>query len=94
MAFTQGDSVIMSVPITKSEEADDGTVYVEGLCTDDGIDLDDQIIDREFAAKGLEAWFQDWGNVRQQHASHLPPAGKAVSMEKRADGIWIRTHVV
>lgn len=95
MAFNTGEGTLaLSIPITKATDAGDGTVFVEGLCTDDGIDLDDQIIDREFAAKGLETWFSEYANVRQMHAGSLPPAGKAVAMEKRADGIWIRTHVV
>jgi hypothetical protein len=95
VAFTDGqENLSLSIPITKATEAEDGTVFVEGLCTDDGLDLDDQIIDSDFAAKGLASWFTEYANVRQMHASSLPPAGKAVSMEKRADGVWIRTHVV
>lgn len=88
------DNLAIAVPITKATDAGDGTVFVEGLCTDDNLDLDSQIIDADFAAKGLEAWFKDWANVRQMHSSNLAPAGKAVSMEKRADGIWVKTHVV
>lgn len=57
------------------------------------MDLDDQIIDKEFAAKGLSTWFQDWANVRQMHSGNLPPAGTAVEMEPRPDGMWVRTHV-
>jgi hypothetical protein len=91
---TDGESIAIAVPFIKATAAEDGTVYVEGLCTDDNLDLDEQIIDSDFARKGLSAWFQDWGNVRQMHSGNLPPAGKAVSMEKRDDGIWVRAHIV
>ncbi|MBT8160998.1 MULTISPECIES: zinc ribbon domain-containing protein [Arthrobacter] len=95
MAFTtDGESIAISIPFTKSEEAADGSVYVEGICTDDGLDLDSQIVDRDFATKGLTVWFEDWGNCRQMHSSNLAPAGKAVKMEVRPEGIWVRTHVV
>lgn len=92
--ISDGESLSISFPITKATEAEDGSIYVEGLCTDDGIDLDDQIIDAEFAQKGLADWFTTYANVRQMHSSNLAPAGKAVDMEKRAEGIWIRTRVV
>lgn len=91
---TDGVSLAIAVPFTKATEAEDGTVYVEGLATDDNLDLDEQVIDADFAAKGMDAWFRDWGNVRQMHSSNLPPAGKAVEMQKRAEGIWVRAHVV
>lgn len=91
---TDGDSVAFSLAITKAEDGPDGTVFVEGLCTDDGLDLDDQVVDRDFAVKGLSAWFQDWGAVRQMHSSNIAPAGKAVKMDVREDGVWVRTHVV
>ncbi|MDQ4490725.1 hypothetical protein RBS60_11000 [Sinomonas sp. ASV486] len=91
------DTITFDVPITKAIAADaapDSTVYVEGLCTDDDLDLDSQIIDRDFAIKGLGTWFADWGNVRVMHSPNLAPAGKAVQMEVRPEGIWVRTHVV
>lgn len=96
MAFTSDgqENLTLSIPITKATEAEDGTVYVEGLCTDDGLDLDDQVISRDFAVKGLTAWFESWSNVRAMHSSNLPPAGKAVKMEVRPEGVWIKTHVV
>lgn len=84
----------MSVPITKATDAGDGTVFVEGILTNDNLDLDNQIIDRDFARKAVGDWFRDWGNIRQMHSASLAPAGKAVAMEERPEGFWIRTHVV
>lgn len=89
------ETVYLSVPITKSTEAEDGSIYVEGICTNDSLDLDNQIIDRDFARKGLDTWFREWGNVRQMHSGSLPPAGKACEMRDLGpQGIWIRTRVV
>jgi hypothetical protein len=87
-------SLATSFPLTKAEDAGDGSVYVEGICTDDGLDLDDQRIDRDFAIKGLTDWYNSFRNVRSMHSPNLPPAGKAVGMEVRPEGIWIRTRVV
>ncbi|BCT75995.1 hypothetical protein SCMU_18370 [Sinomonas cyclohexanicum] len=87
------DTLTFGIPITKSASTADG-VFVEGIATSDDLDLDGQIIDKGFAVRGLRAWFDDWGNVRQMHSPSLAPAGKAVSMEVRDEGIWVRTHVV
>jgi hypothetical protein len=67
---------------------------VEGLATDDLIDLDDQIIDKDFARRELPKWFESWGNVRQMHSSNLPPAGKAVECTEVPGGHWVKTLVV
>jgi len=85
----------MVIPFTRYTQNPDGTLFVEGVATNDALDLDEQIIDRGFARKGLQSWFQDWGNVRQMHATNLPPAGKAVEMRELDNGdYWVRTHVV
>lgn len=82
------------MPITKATEDAAGNLYVEGLATNDVLDLDDQIIDLDFARKGLARWFEDWGNVRQMHSTGLAPAGKAVEFEERPEGVWVKTLVV
>jgi hypothetical protein len=88
------DTIYMSVPITKSFEDSEGNLFVEGIATSDVLDLDDQIIDKDFALKGMTEWFDSWANVRQQHNEKLPPAGKAVEMRDTPEGIWLRTLVV
>jgi hypothetical protein len=88
------DTIYMSVPITKSFEDSEGNLFVEGIATNDVLDLDDQIIDKDFALKGMTEWFDSWANVRQQHNEKLPPAGKAVEMRDTPEGIWLRTLVV
>ena len=92
---TDAPSATMVIPFTRYTQNPDGTLFVEGVATNDALDLDEQIIDRGFARKGLQSWFQDWGNVRQMHATNLPPAGKAVEMRELDNGdYWVRTHVV
>lgn len=86
--------IYLSVPITKATETDNGAVYVEGVATNDALDLDDQIIDKTFARDGLTKWFTDYANVRQMHSGSLAPAGKAVEFEERPEGFWVRTKVV
>lgn len=87
------DTIYLSVPITKSTEDPDGSIYVEGIATNDTLDFDDQIVDRPSALKGLTTWFSDWANVRQMHSESLPPGGTAVQMEDRPEGIWFRVKV-
>lgn len=84
----------LTIPVTKSYEDENGNLYVEGLATSDALDLDGQIIDKEFARAGLEKWFADWGNVRQMHSSNLAPAGKAVDFQEVPGGFWVKTLVV
>lgn len=67
---------------------------MEGLATNDTLDLDGQIIDKDFARTELRKWFEDWGNVRQMHSNNLPPAGKAVEFEEVPGGFWVKSLVV
>ena len=84
----------LGIPFVAKDAASDGTVFVEGLATDDDLDLDDQRIEKSFASRGLAKWFREWGSVRQMHSGNLAPAGRAVRMEERPEGIWVRVHVV
>lgn len=89
------DSVTLTIPITKATRDADGNLYVEGVATNDALDLDEQIIDKDFARTGMQKWFSDWANVRQMHSTSLPPAGKAVEMQELPDGgTWVKTLVV
>lgn len=71
----------LSVPVTKRRNNADGSVTISGPVTDDSLDLDGQIVDPTSAAKALQDWFDDFGNIRQQHSAALPPAGKALSLK-------------
>ena len=82
------------MPIVKIEKSDDGSLYVFGKATGPDLDLDQQIIDADFARKGMAPWFASWGNIRQMHATSLPPAGKAVELEEREDGQYIKAKIV
>ncbi len=95
--LSEQDEVIY-VPIasvTKVEKGPEGSLYVYGKGTGGEIDLDEQIVDPDFARKAVQEWFESWGNIRQMHSGSLPPAGKAVEMEPKEDGsIWLKTKVV
>lgn len=82
--------------ITKVEtDPDDpNACYVYGKATSDDLDLDEQIIDRDFARKGMDEWFKSYANIRQMHSPNLPPAGKGVTIEHKDDGVYVRSHVV
>jgi hypothetical protein len=88
------ESLTFGAQIIKVEEAPGGGVYVYGKCTGDDLDLDDQIIDKDWAREALQKWFKDWANVRQMHSTNLPPAGKAVGLDEKEDGFYLKTHVV
>lgn len=71
----------ITIPITKRDKNDDGSVTVRGIVTDDSLDLDGQIVDATSAAKALQNWFDEWANIRQQHSPLLAPAGKGISLD-------------
>lgn len=89
-----GDHVDWCFPVTKIEKPDASTRVVFGKATGSDLDLDHQIIDEDFAREGLERWFKSFGNIRQMHSTQMPPAGKAIDLEHRADGEYLRVKVV
>lgn len=89
-----GQLATLTFPITKRREQADGSVIVEGPVTDESLDLDGQIVDGASAAKALQAWFDEWGNLRQQHSPILPPAGTAIDFKFKNGVPWIKGHVV
>ncbi len=80
--------------IEKVAEEPDGSLRVVGKATGPDLDLDEQIIDKDFARKALGEWFRDWGNVRQMHSTSLAPAGKAIGLTETPDGFDVETKVV
>ncbi len=79
--------------ITKVERDGDAR-YVYGKATDDSVDSDEQICDPEWARKAMADWFTTGANVRQMHATTLPPAGKGVALDSGPGGEFVRTKVV
>ena len=65
-----------------------------GKATGPELDLDQQIVDRDWAEREVDKWFKAWGNIRQMHSGNLAPAGKAVELEHLADGQWVKSHIV
>lgn len=91
----EGEKAFFSLPITKIEDADDGAVFVYGPATTDDLDLDDQVVDKEFAKSAMTEWFETFANVRQMHSTDLAPAGRGVELDDRGDsGQWIKAKVV
>lgn len=65
-----------------------------GKATGPDLDLDQQIIDPDFLARGMPAWFDSGANVRQMHSTNLPPAGKGVELVRDGDDWHLKTRVV
>jgi len=78
--------------ITKSDEQPDGTMFVYGKATDESIDADLQIVDNAWMKTAMPEWMMAGGNIREQHSSIA--AGVATDLEEKADGFYIRAHVV
>jgi hypothetical protein len=83
-----------SFPIEKIETTPDGDLYVWGKATDGSVDSDNQIVDPDFAAKGIMEWLETGPNVRVQHQPQRDPAGVGVSMERDGDAHWVKSLVV
>lgn len=90
----EGDLTYASLPITKFTENDDGTLNVWGPCTDDLVDHDAQIVDPEFASKGLSEWLESGANLRVMHSPNLYPAGLGTKVVREGGTHWLRSHVV
>lgn len=79
--------------ITKFHRASDGTlVFDASKATGGDLDIDGQRCDETWAARAMEEWLSTGGNLREMHASTA--AGKALTLEHRADGEWITGEVV
>jgi hypothetical protein len=57
------------------------------------VDLDGQIVDKDFARKALGDWFKEFANVRQMHSGSMPPAGIGVGLDEKPDGFYLKTEV-
>jgi hypothetical protein len=78
--------------ITKADEQPDGTMFVYGKATDESLDADLQIVDNAWMKSAMPDWMSAGGNIREQHSSIA--AGVATALEEKADGFYIRAHVV
>lgn len=78
--------------ITKADEQPDGTMIVYGKATDETLDADLQIVDNAWMKSAMPDWMAAGGNIREQHSSIA--AGVAKELEEKADGFYIRAHVV
>jgi hypothetical protein len=79
--------------ICKSWRDDQGVLHFEASkATGPELDMDEQIADPDWAKRAMEGWFRTGGNLREQH-SHIA-AGKALTLEHRADGQYISGKVV
>lgn len=81
------------VPILKYDKQADGSLIVEGIATDSGIDRDEQICDPGWLSKAMPAWFKSGGNIREQH-DPKKAAGVAIQYTPKAEGHHIVAHVV
>lgn len=78
--------------IVKCEEQDDGSVIVYGRPSQEVLDIDDQIADKEWLKQALPEWMQ-WGNIREMHQPNA--VGVAQSLEFDAnDDPWLRAKIV
>jgi hypothetical protein len=91
------DLVYHSFPIEKFERDEaTGTLYVYGKATDPTVDSDEQIVDADWSAAAMEAWFKSGPNVRVMHNPTAMPAGSGVKVEINRDGDgghWVKAAV-
>ncbi len=81
------------MPITKSDEQDDGTIFVYGKATDGALDRDQQRCDPDWLNKAMPEWYRTGANIREQHDSKRA-VGVGVGHDMGADGHFVRAHIV
>lgn len=98
MAATLTDSnelTYFSFAIEKTEATPEGDLYVYGKATDETLDSDEQIIDKEFSSKAIADWLSSGANVRVQHNAQRDPAGVGVEASTDREGAtWVKSLVV
>lgn len=92
MLATSEGGLTATAPFTTKSSADATTATVEGFVTTPGVDDDGQVLDPDFAATALREWF-DRGGAIHAMGQGVDSVGKAVSMEVRSAGVWIRAQV-
>lgn len=70
------------VPITKVEEADDGSLYVYGKVSDETLDSDQQITDSAAFKVALQNWFDNWANIRVMHQPIAVGVAKEIAFQE------------
>ncbi len=80
--------------LTKSRVDDDGVLTFEASkATGPDLDADGQRVDMNWAVPAMREWFATGGNLREQHDPKRA-IGKALTLEERADGVYISGRVV
>lgn len=80
-------------PITKSEEQDDGTIFVYGKATDDALDRDLQRCDPNWLNEAMPEWYRTGANVREQHDGKRA-VGVGIGHDIAPDGHYVKAHIV
>jgi hypothetical protein len=82
-------------PITKVEDQPDGTVIVHGPMTDAGLDRDQQRFTQPWLDQAVPRWFNESGNIREQHDGKRAAGAALVVKRDEATGRWdLSAHVV
>ena len=67
-----------------TKRGDDGFLYINGLVSNDALDLDQQRCDPNWLNEAIPKWFKSAGNVRVMHQPVI--GGKAKSIEQSGTG--------
>ena len=67
---------------------------LKGPMTDESLDLDQQIVDFEWARKAAEAWHSRWGNIREQHTPNAIGRSVEIDVQEASKSIDLTGKVV
>lgn len=82
-------------PITKVEDQPDGTVIVHGPMASNDLDRDMQRFSQEFLDKAIPQWFNESGNIREQHDPKKACGNALMVKRDEATGRWdLAAHIV
>jgi len=78
--------------ITKSDEQEDGSLFVTGTVSDETLDVDKQIADGAWLKSAIPSWFSSAGNIREMHQPIA--AGVATEYAEKNGAHTIVAHIV
>ena len=93
MAQTYQPTAWTYAQIVKFEEDDDGSVRIFGRPTQEVLDADHQIADKDWVKQALPDWYREGANIREMHQAKAIGKGEKLEFDENDDP-WLTARIV